>query len=280
MQVNQQQSEAWNGGEAVHYVDHADRYDRQLAPFTQALLECADVDPHHVVLDIGCGCGATTLAVAGRAGSAVGVDLSRPLVDVARARARALAIENVDFVIADAQTHGFAEGAHDVVVSQFGVMFFDDPVSAFVNLRRSLAAGGHMAFVCWQGLPANEWLMVLGRSVARRCALPDFGGQSRGPGMFSLCDPGETTALLRTSGFGQIECEPLAPTILLGGGGTVDDSLDFLLGMGMSRGLLGLAGPGGRDAVIREVRRELDERYEPDVGIRLSTGAWLVSARA
>ena len=90
---------------------------------------------------------------------AVGVDLSRPLVELARRRARAAKIANTEFVIADAQTHDFAAGTFDVLISRFGLMFFDDPVRAFTNIRRSLNDDGRAAFVSWQGLHANEWLM-------------------------------------------------------------------------------------------------------------------------
>lgn len=279
MRSNQKQFEAWNGGESVHYVDHSDRYDRQLMPFSDALLGHGGLEPHHAVLDIGCGCGATTLRTAGLVDRAVGADLSEPLLDVARHRARSSGIGNVEFVIADAQTHNFGPGSFDVVISQFGVMFFDEPITAFVNLRRALAPGGRAAFVCWQGLQANEWLMVFGRAVAQHTVLPHFGGQAGGPGMFSLCDPTEITTLLSSAGFKQVECDPLTPTVLVGGGGTVDESIDFLLGMGMARGLVGLAGPDAHDAVIDTVRQELAERYEPGIGLRLGTGAWLVSAR-
>ena len=279
MSANEQQFEAWNGGESAHYVEHADRYDRQLEPFTSALLDRAELEPHHVVLDIGCGCGATTHAAAGRAGQVVGLDLSEPLVEIARSRARAASIENVQFVIADAQTHRIARGGFDRIISQFGVMFFDDPELAFANLRQALAPGGTMTFVCWQGLEANEWLMVLGRVVSRYVALPEFGGRAGGPGMFSLRDPDEISMLLGSAGFVQVECESLTPSILLGGGGSPDESIDFLLGMGMARGLVGLAEPNARDAVIQGVRAELDERYVPSSGIRLGAGAWLVSAR-
>ena len=163
MNANRQQSEAWNGAEAVHWVDHADRYDRQLAPFADALLERVQLEPRHAVLDVGCGCGATTLTAARRAGAALGVDISEPLLEIATDRARAASVDNAEFVMADAQTYAFAEGAFDVAISQFGLMFFDDPVSAFSNLRRALVPGGSAAFVCWQGLEANEWVSIVGR---------------------------------------------------------------------------------------------------------------------
>ncbi len=206
------------------------------------------------------------------------MDLSEPLLEIAGSRARSASIDNIEFVVADAQTHAFAEGAFDLVISQFGVMFFDDPGAAFANLRRALAPGGRAAFICWQGLDANEWLMVIGREVARRFGLPELGGLAGGPGMFSLKDPNETAGLLHGVGFTDVACESISPTILLGGGGNLDEAVDFLLGMGMARGLLGRAPSGERAGVIDAVRDSLAERYEPGVGVRLGAAAWLVSA--
>jgi len=276
--ANKKQSEAWNGGESVHYVAHADRYDRQLAPFTEALLERVRLTPHRSVLDVGCGCGALTLAAARIADSAVGVDISVPLTEVASERACKAQIDNVEFVVADAQTYDFAPDTFDLVVSQFGVMFFDDPARAFSNLRRSLAPGGRLAFVSWQGLPANKWLTVVASEVANHVEIPEFGGLSRGPGMFALMDRDETTALLESAGFSEVALESLAPTILIGGGGTVDQAMEFLLGMGMARGLVGLAGTDAHEEVVEAVRLSLTERYEPDVGVQFETSAWLVTA--
>jgi ubiquinone/menaquinone biosynthesis C-methylase UbiE len=279
MAANEKQFEAWNGGESVHYVDHADRYDRQLAPFTEVLLEQVRLTRHRSLLDVGCGCGALTLAASGIAGSAVGIDISVPLTEVASERACTARIDNVEFLVADAQTHAFAPGMFDLVVSQFGLMFFDDPVGAFSNVRRSLAADGRLAFVSWRGLSANEWLTVIADEVAKRAEIPEFGGLTRGPGMFALKDQQETTALLEAVGFTDVAFEPLSPTILIGGGGTVDQSMDFLLGMGMVRGLVGLAGTDPHDEVVAAVRSSLTERYEPGVGLRCGAAGWMVTAR-
>jgi ubiquinone/menaquinone biosynthesis C-methylase UbiE len=275
---NEKQFEAWNGGESVHYVDHADRYDRQLAPFTEALLEQVRLTPNCSLLEVGCGCGALTLAAARIADSAVGIDLSAPLTAVASKRARTAHIDNAEFVVADAQTYAFASGTFDLVISQFGLMFFDDPLGAFSNVRRSLAPGGRLAFVSWQGLPANEWLTVIASEVAKRVEIPEFGGLSKGPGMFALKDQGETTTLLEESGFTEVTFESLAPSILIGGGGTVDQSMEFLLGMGMARGLVGLAGTDAHDKLVEAVRLSFTERYQPDVGVRFGASAWMVTA--
>ena len=279
MAPNEKQVEAWNGGESVHYVDHADRYDLQLAPFTAALLDQVRLTPHRSLLDVGCGCGALTLAASDIADSAVGLDISAPLTEVASERARRARIDNVEFVVADAQTHAFVPAAFDLVVSQFGLMFFDDPAGAFSNVRRSLAPAGRLAFVSWQGLLANEWLTVIANEVANHAEIPEFGGLGKGPGMFALKNQDETAALLEAAGFTDVAFEPLAPTILIGGGGTVDQSMDFLLGMGMVRGLVGLAGTDARDEVVEAVRSSLTERYEPGVGLRFGAAAWMVTAR-
>ena len=243
MPANQYQAEAWNGTEAVHWVDHADRYDRQLAPFADALFERVTIERHHAVLDVGCGCGATTLAAARRARATVGVDLSEPLTSVASDRAAAASVANAEFVVADAQTHAFTDGGFDLVISQFGLMFFDEPVAAFANLRRALAPGGQLAFVCWQGLEDNEWVSVVGRAVAQYATLPALGGLAGGPGMFALRDADETAPVLDAAGFTEIEFEAIAPPILLGGGGTLQESVDFLLGMGIAAGCSAGSGP-------------------------------------
>ena len=278
MSPNQGQTEAWNGGESVHYVSHADRYDRQLAPFTEALMKHARIGPNDKVLDIGCGCGVTTLQAAQRARAVLGVDISHPLVGIATDRARAAALDKVSFVVADAQTHPFGEGEFDVLISQFGLMFFDDPEGGFENLRNALTSGGRAAFISWQDLEANEWLMVVGRAVARYVDLPDLGGRAGGPGMFALKKPDEMIALLTGVGFTQVVVEPVSTTILLAGGGTLDESLDFLLGMGMVRGLLGRLEDDAREAAVDEIRATLAEHYESGVGVRLGAAGWLASA--
>ncbi len=182
MPPNRYQSEAWKGGESVHYVDHADRYDRQRAPFTEALLEQVRLTPRCSLLDVGCGCGALALAASVVGASVVGLDISVPLTEVASGRAQTAQIDNVEFIVGDAQAHAFASDMFDLMVSQFGLMFFDDPVGAFSNLRRSLAPDGRLAFVSKQALLGNEWLTVVANEVANHIEIPEFGGLEKGPG--------------------------------------------------------------------------------------------------
>jgi ubiquinone/menaquinone biosynthesis C-methylase UbiE len=279
MSPNQPMSEAWNGGESVHYVDHSDRYDRQLAPFADALLDRAGLAQHESVLDIGCGCGVTTFAAGRLTRRAVGLDISTSLLEVATDRAAAASLDNVEFIVGDAQTYPLEEGSFDAIISQFGLMFFDDPVAAFTNLRGALAPNGRLTFITWQPLEANDWVMQVGRQVSLHTALPSLGGLGGGPGMFALDDADEIAALLDEAGFVQVDTESISPTILIGGGGTLDEAVDFLLGMGIVRGLLGRLEPDIRAGAIEEIRAALSERHEPGVGVRLGTGAWLVTAR-
>ena len=280
MSANRAQHAAWNGGESVHYVDHADRYDRQLAPVTAALLAAAAIQPTDAVVDIGCGCGAMTLAAARTARRAVGVDISEPLVAVAAERAREAGVTNADFVVADAQTHDLGEAVFDVAVAQFGLMFFDDPVGAFTNLRRAMVPGGRIVLTTWQSLAANDWLAPVVRAVAEVAEVPDLGGLDRGPGMFALRDEPDIRALLGGAGFTDVHVESITPTLLVAGGGSADDAAAFLLGMGIVRGLLGHVPEEKREAATHRIREELEEHHEPGAGVRLGAGVWLVSARA
>jgi SAM-dependent methyltransferase len=276
---NQQQFEAWNGSESVHYVDHADRYDRQLQPVTEAILGWARLGGGEAVLDIGCGCGLTSLLAGAGARSVLGVDISQPLIRVATERARASAAANVEFVAADAQTYEFEEGAFDVVISQFGLMFFDDPVGAFSNIRRSMAVDGRIVFSTWKALDANEWLGPVVRAVSEHAEVPDLGGLANGGGMFALKDEAETADLLDAAGFTEVSVEPIAPTFLLGGGGSLDECADFLFGMGIVRGLLGRLDAEQRESAVGAIRADLEAGYDSGTGIRLQGGVWLVTAR-
>jgi SAM-dependent methyltransferase len=182
-------------------------------------------------------------------------------------------------MVADAQTDPIGEDRFDVLISQFGLMFFDDPEGGFVNLRRAMSPGGRVAFTCWQGLDENEWLTVVSSAVARHAEVPELGGLARGPGMFALKDPEETTALLTAAGFTQAVAEPLTTKMLIAGGGPPEESVEFLLGMGMVRGLLDRLDEDSLVAAVEEIRAAVADKHEPSVGTHLGAAGWLVSAR-
>jgi ubiquinone/menaquinone biosynthesis C-methylase UbiE len=157
--ANTEQAEHWNTGEGVaHWVDNQARYDRMNAPFAAMILGAAGLRPGGNVLDVGCGCGGTTLAAARliAPGQAVGLDLSGPMLARARADAGAAGLGNAMFLQGDAQVHPFGPERFAAVISRFGVMFFADPVAAFVNIRTATRPAGRLVFVCWQPL-ARCW---------------------------------------------------------------------------------------------------------------------------
>jgi SAM-dependent methyltransferase len=203
--ANRDQAEHWNGSEqAAHWVSHQQQYDRMLAPFIDMILGAAALSAGDNVLDVGCGCGSTTLAAAEAAapGPVVGVDLSAPMLARARDSAALGALVNASFEQGDAQDHPFGQ-VFDVVISRFGVMFFADPVAAFANLRAATRPGGRMAFVCWQPLIANEWLMIALAALAEHVRLPD-PPEPGAPGMFSLAEPGRIQGILGDAGWRQV----------------------------------------------------------------------------
>jgi len=276
--ANADQREYWNSEEGAVWVRERDRYDEMLAPFTAALLDAAVPGPDDSVLDIGCGTGATTIAAArlAPAGQVSGYDISGPMVEGARRRAAAEGVANVRFEVRDAQTDPLGADA-GLVLSRFGVMFFEDPVAAFTNLHAALAPGGRLAFVCWQPLFANEWMTVPALAVAEHVPLPEPAPAGT-PGPFSFGDADLVRRVLDAAGFADVAVEPFATSLLLGGVGTVDDAVTFLRSTGMGRTLLSAATPDVVDAALDGVRAALAPHHDGD-GVRLDSATWIVTAR-
>jgi SAM-dependent methyltransferase len=252
-----------------------DGQDRMLAPVADALLGAADLRPGASVLDVGCGCGATTLAAAatvGPTGTATGIDLTPAMLDVARGRLASSGLTNVELVLADAQTQSFPK-RFDVVISRFGTMFFEDPVAAFVNLRRALHPGGRVVFVTWEPLEANAWLVIPGAALLSWIVLPDLDGS--GPGMFAQSDPTVVTATLQNAGYTDIDVRALKVALTLGADAT--EAADRLADTGVGRAALRAVPWDQRPAALRAVRAALAE-HERDSGIRLGAAVLLTTA--
>jgi len=160
---NADQVAFWNSPAGEKWVRNQAEMDMTLAPLTEMLLARAAPAPGQRVLDVGCGTGTTVLQLAGAVGPGghvQGLDVSEPMLALARQRVAAAGAGNVDLVLDDAQTFAFDAGSRDLVFSRFGVMFFADPPAAFANLRRALVPGGRLVFVCWADLADNPWFKV------------------------------------------------------------------------------------------------------------------------
>ena len=279
--ANTDQAERWNSGEDLaHWLDNQARYDRMNEPFTALILDAAAFRPGAQVLDVGCGCGGTTLAAARLTapGQALGVDLSGPMLARARARAEAAGLGNAVFQQGDAQVHPFGPARFDTVISRFGTMFFADPVAAFANVRSAVRPGGRLIFVCWQPLAANQWLLVPGAALAEHLPPPGFGSGD-GPGMFAFADPDRVRPILAAAGWRDIEITSEPRSILVGGGGSVDDAVEFLRTGSMGRMMLAGADADTVDRAVASVRAALTP-YADAEGVHLDAGVWLVQAAA
>jgi len=278
---NAEQIEYWNRDAGPKWVRLQDRLDAQLRPLGDAALDRAALVAGERVLDVGCGCGDTTLRAAARVapdGHALGIDVSEPMLARARERAAAEGRRLASFVHADAQTHAFEPGSVDVLVSRFGVMFFREPEAAFANLRGALAPGGRLAFVCWRPVAENPWMFAPMAAAAKH--LPLTPPEPGAPGPFAFQDEGRVRDILEAGGFARVAHEPLSGELSVGGAGDLDDAVDFLLEVGPAARALREAG-GGED-LARRVADAVRESLVPFAGpggVRMPYAAWIVTAR-
>jgi len=277
---NAEQIEYWNATSGPKWVALADRIDAQIAALGEEAMGRAGVAPGERVLDVGCGCGHTSVALGervGTGGSVLGVDVSSVMLASAHRRAEAARLRHVAFLNADAQTHPFEEGSFDLVYSRFGVMFFADPGAAFANLARALRPGGRLVFVCWQSLARNPWMRVPVEAASAHVEIP-APADPHAPGPFAFADAGRVRGFLETAGFGPVEVEPLERELAVGGGGDLDATVGFLLQMGPAGAALREADEALRARVAASVRRTLAP-YTGLTGVRMPAAAWLFAAR-
>jgi SAM-dependent methyltransferase len=207
VETNELERGRWNDEQ---WVTVWPKRERMTDAVTAFVLDAAALRPGERVLDVGCGGGNTSLAATravGSDGAVVGADISTQLTALAQRRATEAGVENADFYVADMQVDTVAGAPFDAAISQFGVMFFDEPRTAFANIRGHLRPGGRLAFACWQSMEENTWFF--GRAIANLVPPPPAPAPGKSPtGPFSLADPAQTTAMLQTAGFEEIVRTP------------------------------------------------------------------------
>ena len=276
MTANESMIALWNGKDTVAWTSHPDRYDTMLEPFGAAVLDAVGLSGGRV-LDVGCGAGALTLAAASRSDHAIGTDISRPLLRLARQRAEQSGARNVTFVEADAQTHHF-EDSVDVIVSRFGVMFFDDPVAAFTNLRAAARTGTTLGFVCWQPVMQNEWAMTPVLAVMPHVGVPTPPGPEE-PGPFSFAERDRIECILEEAGWGEVNIDDFSTKICVGGAKTAEEALTYYREDAFGKALFSNAEPEKQAAAAEALLAELG-RHESADGVLLRASSWLVTAMA
>jgi SAM-dependent methyltransferase len=272
---NDQQIEFWNGDAGQRWVAQQDRLDTMLADIGAEILKVAAAKPGEHVLDVGCGCGETSLTLAdavGAGGRVTGVDISEPMLT--RAKSRAGTKSNAAFIQADAAAHHFAQ-EFDLLFSRFGVMFFADPDAAFANMRKGLKSTGRVAFVCWREPRENEWVRVP-IAAAREHAppLPQLGPEDPGP--FAFANPGRVRRILANGSFDVITMRPFDTPLTLGE--TLDEAVDHIQQFGPVSRLLNEAAPQQREAAVGAIREAM-RPYAKSSPVRLTGATWLVTAK-
>ena len=273
---NTAQIDYWNGAAGQKWVRDADRLDKMLRPFLDAVMDAAKPKAGEIVTDIGCGGGALSLAVAGKGATATGVDVSEPLIEVARRRA-AVSAPGTRFVVADASEWTPAVAA-DLIVSRFGVMFFADPVRAFANIRKGAAPGGRLAFVCWRPLTENEWALAPIIAAMPFLREPPKPPEPGAPGPFAFGQREHIDRILTEAGWKDVRISPWDGQIELPGA-TAPETAEFMLEIGpLSRTI----SEQGLDP--EKIKAALVERVEgladAEGRTRLKAATWIVEATA
>ncbi|SEI61661.1 class I SAM-dependent methyltransferase [Achromobacter sp. NFACC18-2] len=272
----------WSGKSGERWVANQARLDAMVAVFGQAALEAAAPATGERALDIGCGAGASSLALAARVGAGgqvLGVDISEPLIGHARSLAHQET--RVLFQVADASRAELPEGAFDILFSRFGVMFFDDPIAAFTHMRRALRPGGRVAFVCWRAAAENDWVRLpMGalKGIVPPNSLPD----SEAPGPFSFGDPARVAQILSSAGFTDIAIVPFDAAVPFGEGGTRDAAVDDAVKMTLEVGPLSSALADQPDDIRARASAAVRAAFAELAGERsvtISGAAWIVTAR-
>ena len=272
--TNTDQASDWDGANGEYWAKYATEYERLLGVFDSTLLEAGAVASDDQCLDFGCGTGATTCALAGRAvdGSAVGLDLSGPMLKIARDTAHRRSLSNVEFVQGDAQVYPFEPSSFDVAVSRMGCMFFGDPAAAFANVGRALRPGGRLAMAVWQAPELNRWITAIDE-VFEEPAEEEPSGDASGytPGPFSLADPALCRSLVEAASFVDVSVEGLSIPLAFG---SVDDAQVFLetwIGDDVDA--------DGRERAITSLHQLLVENESAE-GVLLESATWLITAPA
>jgi ubiquinone/menaquinone biosynthesis C-methylase UbiE len=275
---NADQIAFWNGPAGEHWTQRQPAQDILLAPISQALIDRAAAKAGERILDVGCGCGATSIALAERvapSGFVLGVDISVPMLS----RARQLAPKKLplDFALADATVYPFNPASFDLLVSRFGVMFFAEPAVSFANLRKALRRSGRVAFACWREPRENPWMMAPLQAVYQHVPkLPQQGPEDPGP--FAFASAERVNRILSEAGFSAIAMEPCNLSLDIAIGRGLDAAVETALQIGPASRALDGHPQEVRAAATRSIRETLTPFLRGD-SVPLPASIWIVTAR-
>lgn len=274
---NADQIAYWNGPGGRHWTDRQQLQDVVLAPVSKILIERATVKAGEAIIDVGCGCGATSfdlLKQVGATGRVTGIDISEPMLG--RARELAPANAPVEFVLADATVYPFAPESADMLFSRFGVMFFAQPTDSFANMRKALRPGGRLAFACWRTPRDNPWMM-LGLQEAYKFVpkLPEVKPDDPGP--FSFASEERVRGILGGAGFSDVKMERADLSLDIATGRGLEAALETVLAIGPASRALDNQPTDKIEAATQAIRTMLAAHQKGDT-IPLGGSIWIVTA--
>ncbi len=273
---NEEQATLWNGSAGRAWIEVQPLLDEVLKPFEDLLVQAVAAKSVRCVLDVGCGTGATSLAVArllGVNGHCIGVDISEPMIAAARARA-ARDGSTASFICDDAQTRPFEPASFNSIISRFGVMFFADPVGAFANLRRAATDDAELCFLAWRSPGENPFMTTAERAAAP--LLPSIPPREPDtPGQFAFADSGRVARILEESGWAEIDIQPVECPCAI----PEKELVHYFTQLGPLARVLHEADEQTRSRIIAKVRAAFDPYVQADE-VRFNAACWRVSARS
>ncbi|MEK9902402.1 MAG: methyltransferase domain-containing protein [Gammaproteobacteria bacterium] len=275
---NVKQKEFWSGAGGDVWVDKQREMDIMLNPLGKNAINKIDFSDKLTILDIGCGCGDTSIDIAKKVpkGKVLGLDISEPMLDRARNSANELSLKNIDFEVKDVQTDSMPSEYFDVAYSRFGVMFFEDSYAAFKNIYASIKQGGQLAFVCWQNPALNPWQSLSIGVIKEFLEIPSPPPKSPGP--FAFEDKNYLIDILQTSNFRNIEIIDNKEDITMFSGKTLKEACeDYLTINPVVTEML----KNSNETLKEEILNALVDKFsafDKGDGLLFPSATWIVSA--
>jgi SAM-dependent methyltransferase len=276
---NADQIAEWNGATGQTWAQWQREIDSVVIPFGEAALRAAAAEVGERVIDVGCGCGDTSIELArlvGSSGAVLGVDVSRPMLEVARSQAAQAGHSQLAFREADASVAEMPSGT-DLLFSRFGVMFFGQPTKAFGHMRKSLRPGGRCVFVCWRPPRDNPWTMAPLSAARAAMRVTPPAADPHAPGPFAFADDTRLRGILKDAGFGSVEIQRFDTPLTLGA--TPQEAAERALLFGPTRRFLREMGEEHYDAIFDAITNSLAPLAASDGRVSLNGSTWMVSAK-
>ena len=279
-EVNKNQKDFWSGKGGDIWVERQNAMDTMLSPLGEAALNKLDFNEEENVLDIGCGCGHTTLNIAkriGPSGNVTGLDISEPMLKRAKESAVEMSITNTLFKCVDVQTEDLGDQIYSAAFSRFGVMFFEDSIAAFKNINKSLISGGYLSFVCWQSPAVNPWQSLFIQEVKKFLDLPS--PPPRSPGPFAFMESEYVSSILEESKFQDITIEGHEAEVNMFSGRSLSDSVKDYISINPVVTQMLKESSENQIAEIVNSGIEAFSPYYSEKGLIFPSATWLVTAR-